>query len=281
MPSPKVEIVPRFIPAAAIVPLDNAGGTDIFVVKYDSNGVPLWARRISGGLAESFRSFIIDSTGNVIVSGTYTSNPVTIYGGGDSIYATLDNPGLSTTTEAFIVKYNSSGTPQWVRRIGGTGNETINFFTNGIVLSGEDIIVSGTYTSNPVTIFNADGNPSFTTLANAGTSTTRDSFITKYNSSGTPQWARRIGGIGREYGASVVTDSTGNIIVTGYYNSTELTIYGTNETPEFTKLPLKITYIDIETYSVGSFPNIDDPTHVVNVITCYDTLNKQYFTLKL
>ena len=54
-----------------------------------------------------------------------------------------------------------------------------------------------------------------------------------------------------------------------------------NETPEFTKLPLKITYIDIETYSVGSFPNIDDPTHVVNVITCYDTLNKQYYTFGL
>ena len=59
------------------------------------------------------------------------------------------------------------------------------------------------------------------------------------------------------------------------------TFCNVNETPEFTKLPLKITYIDIETYSVGSFPNIDDPTHVVNVITCYDTLNKQYFTFGL
>jgi DNA polymerase elongation subunit (family B) len=54
-----------------------------------------------------------------------------------------------------------------------------------------------------------------------------------------------------------------------------------NETDEFTKFDLKITYIDIETYSVDTFPNIDDPDHTVNVITCYDSFNKKFFTFGL
>jgi len=54
-----------------------------------------------------------------------------------------------------------------------------------------------------------------------------------------------------------------------------------NEDPNFTKNQLKITYVDIETYSVDSFPNIDDPDHTVNVITCYDTFSKTFHTFGL
>ena len=237
-----------------IASLPNAGGDDIFVVKYDSNGVPLWARRISGGLTEGFRASQIDSAGNVIVSGTYTSNPVTIYGGGDSVYATLDNPGLSTTTESFIVKYNSSGAPQWVRRIGGTGNDVINF-TTGIVLSGEDIIVSGSYSSNPVTIFNADGSPSFTTLTNAGASPTRDSFIVKYNSSGTPQWVRRIGGTSGSDDIGVVrADSSGNVVVFMTYSSTSVTIFNEDQTSFATLANAGSNEICITKYNSSGIP---------------------------
>jgi hypothetical protein len=247
MPTPKVEIVPSFIPR---VTLANAGGDDLFVVKYDSAGTPLWARRISGGLAEGFRASLIDSTGNVIVSGTYTSNPVTIYGDGDSVYATLNNSGLSTTTEAFIVKYSPSGAPQWVRRIGGTGDDTISF-TTGIVLSGEDIIVSGTYTSKPVTFFNADGAPSFATLTAFNT----DSYIAKYNSSGTPQWVRRIGGYSGNTTPNVVTtDSSGNIVVFITYNSTSITIFNEYQTSFATLAHAGVGDVCIAKYNSSGIP---------------------------
>lgn len=54
-----------------------------------------------------------------------------------------------------------------------------------------------------------------------------------------------------------------------------------NEKPEFTKHKLKTCFIDIETFSVDSFPDVDDPTHTINVITCYDTINKKFFTFGL
>jgi DNA polymerase elongation subunit (family B) len=54
-----------------------------------------------------------------------------------------------------------------------------------------------------------------------------------------------------------------------------------NETPEFSQHPLKTMFIDIETYSVDSFPDIDNPNHTVNVITCYDNFTKTFNTFGL
>jgi DNA polymerase elongation subunit (family B) len=54
-----------------------------------------------------------------------------------------------------------------------------------------------------------------------------------------------------------------------------------NETPEFSKHPLKTVFLDIETYSVDTFPDIDNPDHTVNVITCYDTFTKTFNTFGL
>ena len=51
-----------------------------------------------------------------------------------------------------------------------------------------------------------------------------------------------------------------------------------NEKPEFTSHPIKYCFIDIETYSVDSFPDVDDPTHVCNVITCWDNFSKKFHT---
>ena len=59
------------------------------------------------------------------------------------------------------------------------------------------------------------------------------------------------------------------------------TYWQDNEKDDFTKFELKTMFIDIETYSVDGFPNVDDPTHTVNAITCYDSLNKVYTTFGL
>lgn len=54
-----------------------------------------------------------------------------------------------------------------------------------------------------------------------------------------------------------------------------------NETPDFVKNDIKVMFIDIETYSVDTFPNPEDPTHTINVITCFDTLTKTFTTFGL
>lgn len=51
-----------------------------------------------------------------------------------------------------------------------------------------------------------------------------------------------------------------------------------NESEDFTKHPLKVLFIDIETYSPDTFPSPSNPEHPVNVITAYDSLKKHFFT---
>ena len=52
----------------------------------------------------------------------------------------------------------------------------------------------------------------------------------------------------------------------------------TNEDVSFSQFPLKLYFLDIETYSVDDFPNIDTANHTINVITIYDTLAKKFNT---
>ena len=54
-----------------------------------------------------------------------------------------------------------------------------------------------------------------------------------------------------------------------------------NEKPEFTTKPLKSCFFDIETFSVDTFPDVEDPTHTVTVITCYDNFSKKFNTFGL
>ena len=51
-----------------------------------------------------------------------------------------------------------------------------------------------------------------------------------------------------------------------------------NETDDFTKNPIKMLLLDIETYSPDGFPNIENANHAINVITVYDNLEKKFYT---
>lgn len=53
------------------------------------------------------------------------------------------------------------------------------------------------------------------------------------------------------------------------------------EKPEFVKHPLKVMFLDIETYSIEDFPNIETADHVINLITCYDSITEKYTTFGL
>jgi DNA polymerase elongation subunit (family B) len=54
-----------------------------------------------------------------------------------------------------------------------------------------------------------------------------------------------------------------------------------NEKSDFSEHPLKYCLIDIETFSVDHFPDVDNPTHTINVITCYDNFSKKFHTFGL
>jgi len=108
--------------------------------------------------------------------------------------------GQSTSdgiTKVLLAKYNSSGTIQWQRVLGGTGQNE----GRGIAVDSLDnVYVTAT-----------------TDEAGAGSD---DFGIVKYNSSGTIQWQRVLGGTGAEAGWAVAIDSSDNLYVVGQTSST-------------------------------------------------------------
>lgn len=51
-----------------------------------------------------------------------------------------------------------------------------------------------------------------------------------------------------------------------------------NEDSDFTKYPLKVYLLDIETYSPDAFPDIETANHTVNIITIYDTTTNKFIS---
>ena len=204
-----------------VTSLPNSGSTDVYIVKYDSTGFAMWATRIAGSGDDYGYDITVDSNNDIIVIGWYMSSSITIYDAAPNVSTrTLDNSDSSgNTSDAYIVKYGSDGISKWATRIAGTGNE----YGYGITVdSNNDIIVTGSYTSSPVTIYNAPGTSGTLTLDNSGAT---DAYIVKYGSDGISKWATRIAGTGNEYGYGVAVDSNNNIIVIGFYTLYPITIY--------------------------------------------------------
>lgn len=207
----------------------GAGSNDIFVAKYNSSGAIQWQRILGGTASDEVYGICTDSSNNVYVTGYTASQSV---GGNDAFIAKYDTDGAlqwqrsiggsvsdigwavtcSSTgdvylvgqtasqgvgsNDALIVKYNSSGTLQWQRSLGGSGDDVAR--GAGTDSSGNLYIVG------------------FTASQGAGN---YDAFIAKYNSSGTIQWQRSLGGGVADAGLGVAVSSSGNVYVSGYTNS--------------------------------------------------------------
>jgi uncharacterized delta-60 repeat protein len=116
--------------------------------------------------------------------------------GQGNIYVTGTSAGDYAT-----VKYDPSGTEQWVRRYDGAGNE-----------------------DTPEAIAaDANGNVYVTGSSDGGT-TIFDITTIKYNSAGVEQWVRRFNNPENrsDFGSSLVLDGSGNVYVTGSSRSTSL-----------------------------------------------------------
>ena len=186
--------------------LINTSRSDIFLVKYNSSGSVIWARSAGGSVGDSGLSKCVatDAMGNVYITGAFSS-PTFTFG-----TTTLTNAGW---LNIFLVKYNSSGSIIWAQNAGGSiDDEAMSVTTDA---SGS-VYIAG-YFSSPTITFGT------TTLTNEGG---YDIFLVKYDASGSVIWGNSVGGIGEDHAASVATDASGNVYVTGYFASDTIT-FGT------------------------------------------------------
>jgi uncharacterized delta-60 repeat protein len=150
----------------------GAGNYDALIAKYNSSGVIQWQRVLGGASVEYGRGIAVDTTSNIYVTGETQSQGA---GGVD----------------LFIAKYNTSGTIQWQRLLGGIGTDA-----GYKVAVGDD----GVYVTGRTNSEGAGG---------------LDALIAKYNSSGTIQWQRLLGGTGGDGGHGVALGQDEKIYFAG------------------------------------------------------------------
>ncbi|TFJ83285.1 hypothetical protein NSK_005446 [Nannochloropsis salina CCMP1776] len=93
--------------------LTSAGSNDIFIIKLDSSGSPVWATSFGGTDDDIGYAIAVDASGSSYTTGRFLGS-MTV---GSS---TLTSAG---SADIFIIKLDSSGSPVWATSFGGTDNE--------------------------------------------------------------------------------------------------------------------------------------------------------------
>jgi len=179
----------------------QGGGINALIIKYDSAGNLLWDLSMGSVAGDTWvYGNGIDANGNIIVSGTFSGS------------VDFDPNGIhhvvnGGTDWPFVAKYTPAGKLIWVNTAIG------NLKYNGSVItvdSNNDIYFTGAFSSSMV--FGA------TTVTASGN---QDTFIVKYLSDGTLQFAKDLGGSGASsFPYQIRNDKNNNVYITGYFSGT-------------------------------------------------------------
>ncbi len=170
---------------------------DAFLVKFNSAGVRQWGTYYGGTSTEEGYAVDTDASGDVYMVG-YTSGSIT------DVATPGSHDDISNGTDAFLVKFNTSGVRQWATYYGGASTDygywvcvdnQANVYITGYTFSSDAISTPGSHQATYI-----------------GT----DAFLAKFNSAGVRQWGTYYGGTSTEYGQGVCVDAANNVFLAGY-----------------------------------------------------------------
>ncbi len=179
--------------------VSSAGGIDAAMVKLDPDGNHIWSRALGGAFDDRVDAIATDSSGNVIVVGTFGGT--VDFGGG---------PFTSTgpvNTSAYVVKLDADGNHMWSKSFAG---DAYQFATSVAIDADENVFVTGYFALTA----SFGGGP----IAAAGAPGTTDIFLVKLDAAGNHIWSEAFGDDGDQLGLGVATDAGGNVIVTGRFD---------------------------------------------------------------
>lgn len=180
----------------------NPGFDDIFISKYNPNGNVIWSKTITGKNDDKAYAICLDHAGNLYIAGSFNSDTLFL----DNL--SLVNKGFN---DMFIAKLDKNGQGIWMRNENGLSNEY------AYSVSADDsgrVVLTGNYDAS-IWILGSD------TLHNSGF---EDVFVLKYDSLGNILWAKSFGGENYDNPTSITTDNEQNVIITGSFLSSSLTV---------------------------------------------------------
>ena len=168
------------------------------MAKLSSSGGHVWSRNFGSWSDDAGNGVAFDSSGNVVIVGTFLGN---VDFGGVIVQS------ANSTPDIFLAKYSAAtGQLAWARGFGSTGIEA----GNGVAVDGTgNVIMTGLFRNT----VDFGGGP----LTTAGSA---DIVVAKYSPDGVHLWSKAIGGTSNDAGYAVKVDGGGNIILTGYVAGT-------------------------------------------------------------
>ena len=186
-----------------------SGSGDAFLVKFNSSGVKQWGTYFGGSYTlasgmETGLSCATDALGNVYMTGhTPSTSDIATAGAHQTIYG-------GSSTDAFLVKFNSSGVIQWGTYYGGAGVDIgyscATDATGNVYLAGDTQQEFLPASSGMTTI------GAHQSAYGGGYS---DGFLVKFDSNGLRQWGTYYGGSLLDVSFSCATDASGNVYMSG------------------------------------------------------------------
>jgi len=186
-----------------------SGSGDAFLVKFNSSGVKQWGTYFGGPYTlasgmETGLSCATDALGNVYMTGhTPSTSGIATAGAHQTIYG-------GSSTDAFLVKFNSSGVIQWGTYYGGAGVDIgyscATDASGNIYLAGDTQQEFLPASSGMTTI------GAHQSAYGGGYS---DGFLVKFDSNGLRQWGTYYGGSLLDVSFSCATDASGNVYMSG------------------------------------------------------------------
>ncbi len=177
--------------------LTSVGSDDAYLVKLDSNGSFVWARRFGGMGADWGNDVSVDGLGNVYVMAETRSS-------------------ASASPDTFFAKLDASGNTLWTFTVGASSSTTTkgnNTSTSGwargfkLTVDGVgDVYATGRMSGS----VDFDPGPGSTKL-------TGDGFVMKLSTSGNLVWARTFTGGLTVEPHDIAVDSNGNVYSTGVF----------------------------------------------------------------
>lgn len=179
-----------------------AGGSmDAFLVKFNGFGVRQWATYYGGTATESSKSCSTDAFNNVYMAGTASSTSGIGSGGHQNTYA--------GNQDAFLIKFDSTGTRQWGTYYGGEQNDNGSSCATDTL--GNVYLAGTTQSTAGIATIGAFQN---------GYEGGADAFLVKFDGNGLRQWGTYYGGAALDGGESCSTDNLGSVYLAGVSGST-------------------------------------------------------------
>ena len=237
--------------------VSSNGTLDMFILKTDFNGNEEWIRRSYGGSNDFSGTITRDDYGNIYYTGYQQSVELRT----DSTSSVISNQKLinNGVLDFFIIKYNKSGTLQWMKNYGGTKAD----WARDIEEKFGFLYVTGYFTDQ--LIFKND------TLI-TDNSNDQDLFVASFDLNGTELFAYQVDGHGggKEFGTAIDIDQSINAYITGYSESDSITI--SNTTIDFSSDGYRNTFTFVLT------PEFSAGISNITNLDCYQANNGQITT---